>query len=519
MLFHDSLFFRARTRPHAEFMEDHESRLTYGEAAHLARKMANGLSRQGVGPGDRVALLSRNSARLFLSFHAASLIGAVAVPLNFRLAAAEWTLVLKDSDSVAVVAEQEFHNALRKLVGFAPLLKSTLSYGLGDDLWAGLEEWTAGMSEPSAHQCRADDPVYQMYTSGTTGRPKGVVVTHGNFAANIAQAACMFEERPRTGETALVVTPLYHCAGVWICSFACFFGMSILLHRNFEVASVVNDLATRGVSFTFLVPAMIQRILLETPDIRDRDWSRLHTIMYGASPIAEETLRQAVDVFACAFYQAYGLTETTGLLTLLGADDHRRALAGERGLLLAAGQALPGTELAILDASGREVAVGEVGEICARGPQIVAGYYNLADETADAMSGGWFHTGDAAVADADGHVYIRDRLKDMVVSGGENIYPREVENVLFEHPEIADAAVIGIPDERYGESLMAFVVPRAGRTPAADSLIAFCRARLAGYKIPRRIEFRNDLPRNATGKVLKTELRSPYWAGRSRAVG
>lgn len=519
MLFHDSLFFLARTRPQQVFIEDHLGVVTCEAAAAQALRMAHGLAKRGVGPGDRVAVLSRNSAALFLTFHAASLLGATPVPLNYRLAPPEWAFILTDAGVVALIAEPEYHGPLADVVAAAPGLRTTLSYGAGGEGWTGFPSWAGEDGAAPSHRAQACDLVYQMYTSGTTGRPKGVMITHANYAANLAQVVSMLERRPEAGGAALVVTPLYHAAAVWICSLAAFLGLTIRLHRDFDAKVVADELAARRIGFTFLVPAMIQRLLVETPDLAERDWSALQTIMYGASPIAEETLRQAIGVFGCDFYQAYGLTETTAILTLLGAREHRRALAGEPELLLAAGRALPGTELAILDPDGRPSPPGVAGEICARGPQIMRGYFNMPEATAAALADGWFHSGDAAVMDEDGYVFIRDRLKDMVVSGGENVYPREVENVLFEHPDVADAAVIGVPDDRYGEALMAFVVLRPGRSLTAEAVTAFCRERLAGYKTPRRVEFREDLPRNASGKVLKTELRAPFWSGRGRAVG
>jgi acyl-CoA synthetase (AMP-forming)/AMP-acid ligase II len=258
---------------------------------------------------------------------------------------------------------------------------------------------------------------------------------------------------------------------------------------------------------------------VQVPDLAESSYDDLEVIIYGASPIAEDTLRRAMEIFRCDFYQGFGQTESSGSVTFLTADEHRRALAGRPELLQSAGRALLATRLRIVDAGGREVPRGVTGEIVARGPQLMRGYWNLPEATAETLVDGWLHTGDAGTMDEDGYVYVKDRLKDMVVSGGENIYPREVEDVLFEHPAIADAAVIGVPDEKYGEAVMAVLVLRRGKTLEADELIAYCRTKLAGYKIPRRIEFAEELPRNPGGKVLKKDLRAPYWKGTSRSVG
>jgi acyl-CoA synthetase (AMP-forming)/AMP-acid ligase II len=242
-------------------------------------------------------------------------------------------------------------------------------------------------------------------------------------------------------------------------------------------------------------------------------------MLYGASPIAVETLRRAIDVFGCDFAQGFGMTETSAAATLLSAADHRRALAGEPRLLLSCGRALPGTDVRIADADDREVPRGTIGEILVRGPQLMRGYSNLPEATAEALRGGWMHTGDAAIMDEEGFVYIQDRVKDMIVSGAENVYPREIEDVLFTHPAVADAAVIGVPDVQFGEAVKAVVVLRAGASATEAELIDHCRASLASYKRPRSVDFVAELPRNPSGKVLKRELREPFWQGHTRRVG
>ena len=241
-------------------------------------------------------------------------------------------------------------------------------------------------------------------------------------------------------------------------------------------------------------------------------------IAYGASPIAAETLRRALEVFGCDFAQGYGMTETTAALTFLSAEDHRRALAGEENLLLSAGRPLPGTELRIVEEDDQPVPNGTVGEIVGRGDQIMKGYWNLPEATEEALRGGWMHTGDAGILDDEGFLFIQDRVKDMIVSGGENVYPREVENALFEHPAVADVAVIGVPDEKWGETVKALVVVREGADVTPDDLVEFCKGQLAGYKRPRSVEFIPELPRNASGKVLKKDLREKYWEGHDRRV-
>jgi acyl-CoA synthetase (AMP-forming)/AMP-acid ligase II len=295
-------------------------------------------------------------------------------------------------------------------------------------------------------------------------------------------------------------------------------GVSLYVQEDFVPPEVVRALAEERINAALLVPAMIQACLVMVPDVAQRRYDALRFVMYGASPIAAETLRRAMDVFQCDFGQGYGMTETTAVLTVLTSADHHRALADRPELLLSAGRPAAGTALRIVDEQGQALPPGAVGEIAARGPQLMRGYWNLPEASAKALQGGWMHTGDAGRLDAEGYLFIEDRVKDMIVSGGENIYPREVENILFQHPAVADAAVIGIPDAKWGETVRAIVVLKAGATVDAAALIEHCRAHLGGYKLPRSVDFVAALPRNPSGKVLKRELREPYWKGQTRRV-
>jgi fatty-acyl-CoA synthase len=296
------------------------------------------------------------------------------------------------------------------------------------------------------------------------------------------------------------------------------FGGSLFIFEDFHPVHAVQAMSDERIGRALLVPAMIQACLVMVPDVAKRRYDALRYIVYGASPISEATLSHAIDVFGCDFLQGYGMTETTAAVTYLLPSDHKRALAGRPELLLSAGRAMVGTEVRVVDANDQPVPTGEVGEIVARGPQMMRGYWNLPDATREALRGGWMHTGDAGRMDADGYLFISDRVKDMIVSGGENVYPREVEEVLFQHPAIADVAVIGVPDDKWGETVKAIVVLREGNAADAEAILAHCHGRLAGYKRPRSVDFVTELPRNPSGKVLKRELREPYWAGRTRRV-
>jgi fatty-acyl-CoA synthase len=315
--------------------------------------------------------------------------------------------------------------------------------------------------------------------------------------SNVAQISPVVAVGP--GDRYLIVAPLYHAAAA-VTVFMCVTrGVSMYVQEDFVPTEVVRALAEERINAALLVPAMIQACLVMVPDVAERRYDALRFILYGASPIAAETLRRAMQVFQCDFGQGYGMTETTAVLTMLTVADHRRALAGRPDLLLSAGRAAAGTDLRIVDEQGEALPAGAVGEIAARGPQLMRGYWNLPEAT-------------------DGYLFIEDRVKDMIVSGGENIYPREVENVLFQHAAVADAAVIGIPDAKWGETVKAIVVLKAGAEASAEALIEHCRAHLGGYKLPRSVDFVAALPRNPSGKVLKRELREPYWKGHTRRV-
>jgi fatty-acyl-CoA synthase len=355
-----------------------------------------------------------------------------------------------------------------------------------------------------------------MYTSGTTGHPKGAVITHRALTTNMAQNA-LHCQGP-VGERSLVVTPLFHAATVPSTFAPMWWGGSMLLQEQFDAGAVVRALDEEQVGFAMLVPAMILACLTGVPDAAERDYPQLRLIYYGASPIAEQTLRNAMSVFKCQFVQTYGLTEATQLVTVLSHEDHQRALSGRPELLLSAGRPAVGTETRIVNQDGEPLPIGQTGQLAVRGPQLMRGYWQLPEATGETLRDGWLMTGDAASMDAEGYVYIHDRVKDMIISGGENIYPREVENVLFEHPAIADAAVIGVPDERWGETVKAFVVFQNDLTATPTEIIDYCRPHLAGFKLPRSVEVIDAIPRTTTGKVLKRELREPYWAGSNRQV-
>lgn len=518
MRLHDFFDFHAREHPAVEFATQDGRRLTYGEALVAANRYASALTATGLAKGDRIAILSKNSIDYALTYLAASKAGTVLVPLNYRLAPPELAYIINDAQARVLLASAEY---TRVVDGIRSELKSVTRYiaiGAAGAGWDDFERWReqAAAVAPTI-DVRDEDDVYQMYTSGTTGRPKGAVLTHGAVTSNIVQATLYLQGTQ--GERWLIVAPVYHAAAAITVFCALYWGGSLYIMADFNPAEVVRALSEERIALTTLVPAMVQACLVAVPDVAQRRYDTLRFISYGGSPISEQTLRRALEVFGCEFGQGYGMTETSAVLTYLPPTDHLRALREKPELLISAGRPIASTEIRIVDENDRPVPNGTIGQIIGRGPQIMRGYWNQDAASEEALRGGWMHTGDAGIMDDEGFIYIQDRVKDMIVSGGENVYPREVEEILFKHPCVADAAVIGVPDEKFGEAVKAVVVVREGQSLAEQELIDFCRDKLAGYKRPRSVDFLIALPRNPSGKVLKRELREKYWAGQRRRVG
>jgi acyl-CoA synthetase (AMP-forming)/AMP-acid ligase II len=518
MRLHDYLDYRAREHPDEEFAVQGDRRMSYREALAEANRLANAFVDAGLQVGDRIAVLAKNCIEYALLYYAASKAGVAPVPLNYRLAPPEWVYIINDAGAKLLIAGNDFTGAIDSVRGDLKSVKRFVGVDVdGDEGWDDYYSLVAGQPEtPPDRRVTDDDDVYQMYTSGTTGRPKGAVLTHSAVAAQLTQVTMLVKGDP--GERSLIVVPMYHAAGAISIFVTVYWGGCCYIQQDFIPPEVVRALDEERVFTATLVPAMIQALLVMVPDIAERKYADLRQISYGASPIAEQTLRRAMDVFKCDFAQAYGMTETTAVLTYLFPSDHRRAVSGNAELLLSAGRPVVGTEVRIVDEDDKPVPNGEIGEIIARGPQLMRGYWNLADESGQALRGGWMHTGDAGTMDADGYIYIQDRVKDMIVSGGENVYPRAVEDVLFQHPAVADAAVIGVPDDQWGETVKAVVVLKEGQTATDEEIMEFCRSHLGGFERPRSVDFATELPRNPTGKVLKRQLREPYWTGHKRRV-
>ena len=517
MLAHHFLEFFANNIPDAPCVTFEESSLSYGDIGAKADRMANALLDLGVKPGQRIAILSENCPEHFMMFMAASKVGAVSVPLNYRLAPAELAFTINDSNAKVLFALDGVETILEALRASLASDVSLITRDQAESIH--LDDWLSKFPNTSPRvEVDRDAPYIQLYTSGTTGNPKGVVITHFNILQEAAISNAGFTHRPDKGSAGLICAPMFHIAGAGSVVTSIYQGQHVILHPTFDPMKVLDDIEAYPITNLFMVPAMIM-FVLQIPGIEKRDFSDLVTIAYGASPISETVLREAMEVFQCEFAQMYGMTETTGMVACLTPEDHTRALAGRPEILRSCGRASIGVEIKVMDTSGQEVPNGEVGEIRVKSDTNMVGYYNLPDITASELTDGWVHTGDAGYIDDEGYVYLKDRIKDMVVSGGENIYPVEVENALAKHQAIADVAVIGVPDEKFGEALLAFVVTKPDMTLEVDEMIEFCRDKIAGYKIPRQLELIDELPRNPSGKILKKILRQPYWENTDRAIG
>jgi acyl-CoA synthetase (AMP-forming)/AMP-acid ligase II len=515
----DYLDYRAREQGEAEFAIQGSRRMTYRQAQAESHRIANALANSGLHIGDRIAILSKNSIEYFLIYLAAARAGVVPVPLNYRLAPVEWSYILNDSAARLILAAGDYVREIDSIRGELRSIERFVAIDRSDDSgWEDYGRWAADQPfTPLSRDVTPDHDLFQIYTSGTTGHPKGAVLTHQAVTTHLAQMGIAHEMR--RGERALVVAPVFHVAGLNAGAFPCLAaGGCLYIMTDFQPVEVVRVLSEEHINVAILVPAMIQACLNAVPDVAQRSYHDLRLIHYGASPIAEATLRRALDTFKCEFSQGYGMTEMSAAIAILSWADHQRALREKPGLLLAAGRPILGTQVRVVDADDNPVPNGVIGEVIARGPQMMQGYWKQPEATSEALRGGWMHTGDAGVLDDEGYLYIQDRVKDMIVSGGENIYPRAIEEVLFKHPAVAEAAVIGVPDEQWGETVKAVVVLRQGMTSSAEDIIDFCKGKLGGFERPRSVDFATVLPRTPSGKVLKRVLREPYWIGQARRV-
>ena len=489
----EMLRWRARRHPSLMALWYEGNAQTYGELNDSSSQLAAGLvAKLGLEPGDRVAILDKNCAAYLELFFALDKAGLVTAPLNWRLTAPELKRIIDDMKPKLVVTGAEF-----KTTG-AALAVPTMTF----------EELPRGGADPMRD---ADGAVSSQFsTSGTTGLPKGAMLTGWNV---LNVGLCLALEMPeiREGGRHLVCLPMFHIGGAGWAIWAMQEGSAAIIVRETAAEPLLKTMVEQKVETALLAPTLML-FLTELPAARTADFSALRHITYGTAPISPALLQRSIETFKCRFSQLYGLTETTGPITALPHEHH----VGER--MLSCGRPMFGGHVRVVDAEGNDLPPRQVGEILYRGESLMRGYWQREKETAQAIRGGWFHTGDAGYLDEEGFIFLKDRVKDMIVSGGENVYPAEIEAVLMGHPEILECAVIGVPDEKWGETVKAVVVRRGGTLLSETTLIEWSREKLAGFKRPRSVDFVEALPRNASGKLLKRTLREPYWASYERRV-
>ncbi|HVK43994.1 long-chain-fatty-acid--CoA ligase [Rhodococcus sp. A14] len=510
MRVHELLDHWADRFPDEIYVSDGDRSLTWNEMREWTHRVGSWLA-DTLQPGDRFCVLDRNSLELIALYFGASRAGVVPVPLNFRLAPQEWKYIVEDARCTLAVVHEDYADTLTAVV---PGVMASVMRDDRDPPLRFADDVVAYPADRIDRNVPAEAIYHQMYTSGTTGKPKGAMVTHRAACANALQIQLALDA---SRKRALCVMPLFHAgAALQVLAYTTG-GCSIRVVRDFDRASVLRSMSELRIQLLTLAPAMIQDMVAD-PLTAELDFSALDLMVYGSAPMAVEVLKRAMGVFGCDFAQAYGMTESCAVATILAPEDHHRALESDPGILMSAGRPVVGTALRVAGQDGSDVPAGSVGEVLVRGPQLMSGYWALEDATRTALGDGWLRTGDAGYLDSEGFLYISDRVKDIIISGGENIYPREVEEVLFTVEGVADVAVIGVPSERWGESPIAFVVPRPGADLTEHDVLEHCRADLARFKCPAEVVFVDSLPRSAVGKVLKRDLRAPYWEGMARGI-
>jgi acyl-CoA synthetase (AMP-forming)/AMP-acid ligase II len=491
--------------------------LTYLQLDAQSNRIANALLAQGIRPTSRVAILAKDSLKSYEILFACNKINAVLVPINWRLAAAEVSYILRDANVEVLFVGSQFQALVETIRNQLDGVKIFIALEKAEENWLTYDRWYQEHSDVQPDiAISSKDIAVQMYTSGTTGRPKGVQLAHYSFFA----IAKEFVKQGKTWigwsqtDKSLLLLPFFHIGGLWWAIRGLASGAENILLETFDGIEVLKAIEKYRITKTCMVPAMIQ-VLLAEPQCQQTDFSSLGHIVYGGSPIAESLLKVALSTFSCNFVQIYGMTETGNCAVCLFAPQQTSAHP-ER--LKSTGKPFPGVSVAILDSEGKEVSCGQVGEIWIKSPANMIGYWKLPEATANTLVDGWIHTGDAGYFDESGYIYICDRVKDMICYAGENVYPAEIENILYEYPAVAEVAVIGVPDADFGETIKAIVVLKVDMHATALDIIQFVRGKLADFKLPRSVEFAESLPRTPSGKLQKAKLREKYWQGYQRHI-
>lgn len=503
-----------RERPDAVAIDFRERMTTYGELDGRASQVANGLLALEQRPGARVGYIGKNLDLFWDVVLGSFKSRTVIVGVNWRLAPPEMMFVVDDAECEVLFVGRDFYSIVRKILPDLPRVKQVIAMDGDHPEWPDFGSWRDAQPKTDPMlPSKPDDDVLQVYTSGTTGLPKGVCLSNANYLSAFLNRPTDVPSYGRD-DVVLVAMPFFHVAGINMGVISLAHGARAIMLQEPDAREILRLIPLKGVTQSMAVPAVILAII-QLPEAQAADFSSLRSWTYGGSPIPEDVLSQATKILGCDFVQNYGMTESTSAITYLPPADHDPA----RGKLRSCGLPMPGREVRVVDDTGASVPTGQVGEIVVRSACVMRGYWKRPEAMAEAVdTEGWLHTGDAGYADADGYLYIYDRVKEMIVSGGENIYPAEVENAIAGHPAVQDVAVIGVPDVKWGEAVKAIIASKSGASVDPAEIIGFARERIAGYKLPKSVDFVETIPRNASGKILRRDLRRPYWEGRERQV-
>jgi len=508
MLIADIVRWHGNKTPSKEAIRWADQSMTFGELLERVNRVANAMSRIGK-VGDRVGILAENLPEYVECYYGVPDAGMALNFLNYRLHAKEWTWILNNAEANILVVQEKFLETIEPYLADIPTLQHVVVIGSGHEKYPSYED-VVGAASPERVDRNVDEDstAWLLYTSGTTGFPKGAMITHRNLMISVVSSVIETETKP--GDINLLAFPLCHVAG-FIVPITHFRGGTIVLCPMFEPELWMQLVDEHRITITALAPTMFN-FILQHPKVNDYDLSTLRTIGYGAAAMPVEVLRRAIARFGPVVASGFGMTELGGNVLVFPKSDHVRAINGEEHLLLSCGKPMAMAEVKVVDENMNECPPGVVGEIIVRGEQTLKGYFRNEEGTKKAYEGGWFHTGDMARRDEEGFFYIVDRMKDMILTGGENVYSREVEEVLYTHPAVSEAAIIGLPDPVWGESVTAVIVLKPGMTTTEAEIIDAVKDRLAGYKKPKRVFFIDEMPKTVSGKLIKKDLRERFRA-------